>query len=83
MWGARWRCILHNQLFTKLHFKFELAQCRLERLRVKFSNWRIEVIRLVDKVIHRLDLMDATNRKRVFAVNSNAALNLIFGVTNE
>jgi type III restriction enzyme len=44
---------------------------------------RIEVIRLVGKVIHRLDLMDATNRKRVLAVNSNAALDLIFGIANE
>jgi type III restriction enzyme len=44
---------------------------------------RIEVIRLVGKVIHRLDLMDATNRQRVLAVNSNAALDLIFGIANE
>jgi type III restriction enzyme len=44
---------------------------------------RIEVIRLVGKVIHRLDLMDATNRKRVLAVDSNAALDLIFGIANE
>jgi type III restriction enzyme len=44
---------------------------------------RIEVIRLVGKVIHRLDLMDATNRNRVLAVDSNAALDLIFGVANE
>jgi type III restriction enzyme len=34
-------------------------------------------------VIHRLDLMDATNRKRVLAVDSNAALDLIFGIANE
>ena len=44
---------------------------------------RIEVIRLVGKVIHRLDSMDATNRKRVLAVDSNAALDLIFGIANE
>ena len=44
---------------------------------------RIEVIRLVGKVIHRLDLMDATNRQRVLAVDSNAALDLIFGIANE
>lgn len=44
---------------------------------------RIEVIRLVGKVIHRLDLMDATNRKRVLSVDSNAALDLIFGIANE
>ncbi|OGB54327.1 MAG: hypothetical protein A2503_01230 [Burkholderiales bacterium RIFOXYD12_FULL_59_19] len=44
---------------------------------------RIEVIRLVGKEIKRLDLMDATNRKRVLAVDSNAALDLIFGIANE
>lgn len=44
---------------------------------------RIEVIRLVGKVIHRLDLMDAINRNRVLTVDSNAALDLIFGVANE
>ena len=44
---------------------------------------RIEVIRLVGQVIHRLDLMNATNRKRVLSVDSNAALDLIFGVANE
>ena len=41
---------------------------------------RIEVIRLVGKVIHRLDLMDATNRKRVLAVDTNSGLDLIFGI---
>lgn len=44
---------------------------------------RIEVIRLVGKEIKRLDLMDATNRARVLAVDSNAALDLIFGIANE
>ena len=44
---------------------------------------RIELIRLVGRVIHRLDLMDATNRRRVLAVDSNAALDLIFGIANE
>ena len=44
---------------------------------------RIEVIRLVGKEIKRLDLMDATNRKRVLAVDSNAALDLIFGISDE
>lgn len=44
---------------------------------------RIEVIRLVGKEIKRLDLMDATNRKRVLAVDSNAALDLIFGIAND
>lgn len=44
---------------------------------------RIELIRLVGKVIHRLDLIDKSNRKRVLAVDSNAALDLIFGITNE
>ena len=43
----------------------------------------IEVIRLVGREIKRLDLMDATNRNRVLAVDSNAALDLIFGIANE
>lgn len=44
---------------------------------------RIELIRLVGKEIKRLDLMDATNRKRVLAVDSNAGLDLVFGVAKE
>lgn len=44
---------------------------------------RIELSRLVGNDIKRLDLMDATNRKRVLAVDSNAALDLIFGIANE
>ena len=39
--------------------------------------------RLVVNDIKGLDLMDATNRKRVLAGDSNAALGLIFGIANE
>ena len=44
---------------------------------------RIEMIRVVGKEIKRLDLMDMANRKRVLAVDSNAALDLVFGIVNE
>lgn len=44
---------------------------------------RIELIRLVGKEIKRLDLLDAARRKQVLAVDSNAALDLIFGIANE
>ncbi|CAL60892.1 putative DNA or RNA helicase of superfamily II [Herminiimonas arsenicoxydans] len=44
---------------------------------------RIELIRVVGKEIKRLDLIDATNRKRVLAVDSNAGLDLVFGVAKE
>lgn len=56
-----------------------LAQFAAKHL---MSFGRIEVIRLVGNEIKRLDLMDATNRKRVLAVDSNAALDLIFGIAN-
>jgi type III restriction enzyme len=46
----------------------------------KMDFGRIEVIRLVGKVIQRLDLMDATKRAQVLAVDSNAALDLIFDI---
>lgn len=48
----------------------------------KMDFGRIEVIRLVGKVIQRLDLMDATKRAQVLAVDSNAALDLIFEIAN-
>lgn len=44
---------------------------------------RIEMIRVVGKEIKRLDLMDVANRKRVLAVDSNAALDILFGIANE
>ncbi|NMM29174.1 MAG: DEAD/DEAH box helicase family protein [Glaciimonas sp.] len=44
---------------------------------------RIELIRLVGKEIKRVDLIDATNRKRVLAVDSNAGLDLVFGVATQ
>lgn len=41
---------------------------------------RIELIRVVGKEIKRLDLIDVKNRKRVLAVDSNAGLDLVFGI---
>ena len=41
---------------------------------------RIELIRLVGRKLKRLDLIDATTRRRVLAVDSNAGLDLVFGV---
>lgn len=49
----------------------------------KMDFGRIELIRLVGKEIKRLDLMDATKRGQVLAVDSNNALDLIFGISNE
>jgi len=42
---------------------------------------RIELIRLDGNNIRRLDLIDVASRKRVLAVDSNAGLDLVFGVT--
>lgn len=44
---------------------------------------RIEMIRVVGKEIKRLDFLDVSIRKKVLAVDSNAALDLIFGIANE
>lgn len=44
---------------------------------------RIEMIRVVGKGIKRLDFLDISIRKKVLAVDSNAALDLIFGIANE
>jgi type III restriction enzyme len=42
---------------------------------------RIELIRLEGKSIKRLDLAESAIRSKVMAVDSNAALDLIFGIT--
>lgn len=44
---------------------------------------RIEMIRVVGKEIKRLDLIDVSIRKKVLAVDSNAGLDLVFGIANE
>lgn len=46
----------------------------------KMSFGRIEMIRLEGKEIKRLDLVDLATRKKVLAVDSNAALDLVFGI---
>lgn len=46
----------------------------------KMSFGRIELIRLEGKEIKRLDLVDVAIRKKVLAVDSNAALDLVFGI---
>jgi type III restriction enzyme len=43
---------------------------------------RIELIRLDGSAIKRLDLSEAENRKRVLAVDSNAGLDLVFGIAS-
>ena len=43
---------------------------------------RIELIRLVDKEIRRLDLIDEATRKMVLKVDSDAGLDLVFDIVN-
>jgi type III restriction enzyme len=44
---------------------------------------RIELIRLDAQEIKRLDLIDVATRKKVLAVDSNAGLDLVFGIANQ
>jgi type III restriction enzyme len=48
----------------------------------KMSFGRIELIRIEGNEIKRLDLIHSETRKRVLAVDSNAGLNLVFGIAN-
>jgi type III restriction enzyme len=48
----------------------------------EMSFGRIELIRIEGREIKRLDLIDVEIRKKVLAVDSNAGLDLVFGIVN-